>query len=89
MARVSALETNESEVLSRVDSLETNKAEVLSRVSALETNKADKSSIPTSLPANGGNSNTVGGFSIWVGTQSEYDAITTKSSTTLYFIREV
>ena len=102
VARVSALETNESEVLSRVDSLETNKSEVLSRVSALETSKADvstvsaletskadKSSIPTSLPANGGNSNTVGGFSIWVGTQSEYDAITTKSSTTLYFIREV
>ena len=102
VARVSALETNESEVLSRVDSLETNKSEVLSRVnslesskadvsrvSALETNKADKSSIPTSLPANGGNSNTVSGFSIWVGTQSEYDAITTKSSTTLYFIREV
>ncbi len=88
VARVSALETNKSEVLSRVDSLETNKADV-SRVSALETNKADKSSIPTSLPANGGNSNTVGGFSIWVGTQSEYDAITTKSSTTLYFIREV
>ena len=101
VARVSALETNESEVLSRVNSLESNKADVstvsaleaskadVSRVSALETNKADKSSIPTSLPANGGNSNTVGGFSIWVGTQSEYDAITTKSSTTLYFIREV
>ena len=101
VARVSVLETNESEVLSRVNSLESNKADVsivsaleaskadVSRVSALETNKADKSSIPTSLPANGGNSNTVGGFSIWVGTQSEYDAITTKSSTTLYFIREV
>ena len=88
VARVSALETNKSEVLSRVNSLESSKADV-SRVSALETNKADKSSIPTSLPANGGNSNTVGGFSIWVGTQSEYDAITTKSSTTLYFIREV
>lgn len=101
VARVSALETNESEVLSRVNSLESNKADVstvsaleaskadVSRVSALETNKADKSSIPTSLPANGGNSNTVGGFSIWVGTQSEYDSISTKSSTTLYFIREV
>ena len=60
-----------------------------SRVSALETNKADVSSIPTTLPANGGNSDTVSGFSIWVGTQVEYDAITTKSSTTLYFIREV
>ena len=101
VARVSALETNESEVLSRVNSLESNKADVstvsaleaskadVSRVSALETNKADKSSIPTTLPANGGNSDTVSGFSIWVGTQSEYDAITTKSSTTLYFIREV
>lgn len=101
VARVSALETNESEVLSRVNSLESNKADVstvsaleaskadVSRVSALETNKADKSSIPTSLPANGGNSDTVGGFSIWVGTQSEYDSISTKSSTTLYFIREV
>ena len=88
VARVNALETNESEVLSRVNSLESNKADV-STVSALEASKADKSSIPTSLPANGGNSNTVGGFSIWVGTQSEYDAITTKSSTTLYFIREV
>ena len=88
VARVSALETNESEVLSRVNSLESNKADV-STVSALEASKADKSSIPTSLPANGGNSNTVGGFSIWVGTQSEYDSISTKSSTTLYFIREV
>ena len=62
---------------------------VLNRISTIETNKADKSSIPTSLPANGGNANTVGGFSVWVGTQTEYDAITTKSSTTLYFIREV
>lgn len=60
-----------------------------SRVSTLETNKANKSEIPTTLPANGGNSDTVSGISIWVGTQSEYDSITNKSSTTLYFIREV
>ena len=45
-------------------------------------------SIPTSLPANGGNSNTVNGFSIWCGTQGEYDSIDTKSDTTIYLIKE-
>ena len=45
-------------------------------------------SIPTSLPANGGNSNTVNGFSIWCGTQVEYDSIGTKSDTTIYLIKE-
>ena len=45
------------------------------------------SDIPTSLPANGGNANTVGGYTIWTGTQSEYDAISSKSSTTIYFIK--
>ena len=43
---------------------------------------------PTSLPANGGNSSTVGGYSIWTGTQAEYEAISTKSNTTIYFIKE-
>lgn len=43
---------------------------------------------PTSLPANGGNSLTVGGYGIWTGTQAEYEAITTKSNTTIYFIKE-
>ena len=38
--------------------------------------------------ANGGNSSTVGGYGIWTGTQAEYEAISTKSSTTLYFIKE-
>ena len=46
-----------------------------------------KSEIPTTLPTNGGNANTVGGYTIWVGTQSEYDAIGSKSSTTIYFIK--
>ena len=46
------------------------------------------SQIPTSLPANGGNADTIGGFSIWSGTQAQYDAIETKSNTTLYFIKE-
>lgn len=44
--------------------------------------------IPTSLPANGGNANTVGGYTIWVGTQAQYNAISNKSSTTIYFIKE-
>lgn len=46
------------------------------------------SSIPSSLPANGGNADTVGGYTIWVGTQAQYDAITSKSSTTIYLIKE-
>ena len=29
----------------------------------------------------------VNGYTVWVGTQSEYDAIASKSSTTLYFIK--
>ncbi len=33
-------------------------------IDALETSKADKSEIPTSLPANGGNADTVGGFTV-------------------------
>ena len=32
--------------------------------------------------------NTVNGFSFWFGTQSEYDAIATKSNTTIYMIKE-
>lgn len=43
---------------------------------------------PTSLPANGGNAETVGGFKIWVGTQSEYNAITSKDANTVYMIKE-
>ena len=46
-----------------------------------------KASIPTSLPANGGNADTVSGYTIWIVTQSEYDAISSKDSTTIYFIK--
>ena len=49
---------------------------------------ATTSQIPTSLPANGGNADTVDGFSIWSGTQAQYDAIGTKSDTTIYLIKE-
>lgn len=38
--------------------------------------------------ANGGNADTVGGYTIWVGTQAQYDSITSKSSTTIYLIKE-
>lgn len=48
---------------------------------------ATTSQIPTSLPANGGNANTVGGYTIWVGTQAQYNAIASKSSTTIYMIK--
>jgi hypothetical protein len=33
------------------------------------------------------NAGTVGGLALWTGTQAQYDAITTKSSTTIYFIQ--
>ena len=32
--------------------------------------------------------NTEQGLSLWTGTKAEYDAITSKSNTTLYFIKE-
>ena len=43
---------------------------------------------PASLPANGGNASTVGGYSLWVGTQAQYDAINPKLDTTIYIIKE-
>lgn len=52
------------------------------------SNKPTIPTIPSSLPANGGNADTVGGYTIWVGTQSQYNAITSKSSTTIYLIKE-
>ena len=47
----------------------------------------DKPVIPMSLPANGGNENTINGYSIWVGTQEEYNALRVKSDTAIYFIK--
>ena len=44
--------------------------------------------VPANLPANGGNADTVGGYAIWVGTQAQYNAISSKSSTTIYLIKE-
>ena len=49
---------------------------------------SNKPTIPTSLPANGGNAATVGGYTIWTGTQTEYDALGTYSDTTIYMIKE-
>ena len=49
---------------------------------------SNKPTIPTSLPANGGNADTIGGYTIWTGTQAQYNAISNKSSTTIYFIKE-
>ena len=56
--------------------------------SDFDGNYGSLNGVPTSLPANGGNSSTVGGYSIWTGTQTEYEAISTKSNTTIYFIKE-
>ena len=52
------------------------------------SNKPTIPTIPSSLPANGGNAATVGGYTIWTGTQAQYNAIGNKSSTTIYFIKE-
>lgn len=51
------------------------------------TNKPTIPTIPSSLPANGGNADTVGGYTVWVGTQAQYDAMATKSNTTIYYIK--
>ena len=50
------------------------------------TNKPTIPTIPNSLPANGGNADTVDNFHIWKGTQSEYDAISSKDANTLYIV---
>ena len=67
----------------------TDKPTIPTRTSELtnDTNYVTSSSIPTSLPANGGNADTVSGYTIWIGTQAEYDAISSKNSTTIYFIK--
>ncbi len=36
----------------------------------------------------GGTANSVNGFSFWVGTQAQYDALSTKSNTTVYMIKD-
>lgn len=48
----------------------------------------DLTNKPTSLPANGGNADTVGGYTIWSGTQAQLDAITTKDANTIYLVKE-
>ena len=49
----------------------------------------NKPTIPTSLPANGGNADTVNNIRIIALTQSEYDALSSKDSNTIYIIKEV
>lgn len=52
------------------------------------TNKPTIPTIPASLPANGGNADTVNHFSIWQGTQAQYDSISSKNANTIYLIKE-
>lgn len=49
---------------------------------------ATKDQIPDSLPADGGNADTVDGYNVWVGSQTQYDAIYTKRPDVIYFIEE-
>lgn len=44
--------------------------------------------VPANLPANGGNADTVGGFHIWVGTQAQLNAITSRDPNTIYIVKE-
>ena len=68
----------------------TNKPTIPTKTSELTNDSGyiTSSNIPSSLPANGGNADTVGDYAIWVGTQAQYNAITSKSSTTIYLIKE-
>ena len=52
------------------------------------TSKSYIKNKPTSLPANGGNVDSFNGYKIWTGTKEEYEAISSKESDKLYFIKE-
>lgn len=82
----SALHTHKN--MDVLNSITAEKISTWDNKSDFDGNYSSLNGAPTSLPANGGNSATVGGFTIWTGTQAEYEAITTKSNTTIYFIKE-
>ena len=82
----SALHTHKN--MDVLNSITAEKIATWDNKSDFDGNYSSLNGAPTSLPANGGNSATVGGFTIWTGTQAEYEAISTKSSTTIYFIKE-
>ena len=82
----SALHTHKN--MDILNSITTEKMASWDNKSDFDGNYGSLNGAPTSLPANGGNSSTVGGYSIWTGTQAEYEAIPTKSNTTIYFIKE-
>lgn len=46
------------------------------------------SSIEDKRVIRGASDTTIGNYTLWVGTQAQYDAITTKDNGTLYFIKE-
>lgn len=71
-----------------LDNITNSKVNQWDNKSDFSGNYNDLTNKPTSLPANGGNANTVGGYSLWVGTQAQYNAIATKSDTTVYIIKE-
>lgn len=83
---ISQLHNHENKEI--LDTISANKINEWDNKSAFSGNYNDLTNKPTSLPANGGNASTVGGYSLWVGTQAQYDAIATKSDTTIYIIKE-
>ena len=56
--------------------------EINTEISALETTATNLDTRATALETK------VGNYSLWVGTQSEYNAITTKDANTIYHILE-
>ena len=77
-------EHSNKSVLDKITSSKVNQWDSKSNFDGNYNNLTNK---PTSLPANGGNASTVGGYSLWVGTQTQYNAIASKSDTTVYIIK--
>ena len=67
----------------------TDKPTIPTRTSELinDTNYVTTTEMNNAIATNGGNADTVSGYTIWIGTQAEYDAISSKDSTTIYFIK--
>ncbi len=64
------------------DQLLANDVAIAAAISNIETTMASAAGVPLA-----NNSNKVAGYSVWVGTQAQYDAIPSKSATTLYFVQ--
>ena len=79
---ISTLETTTTDLGTRTIALETNTSNLDTRATVLETNTSNLDTRATVLETK------VGNYSLWVGTQSEYNAIATKDANTIYHILE-